>query len=215
MMLTSQFLASLRKTANDLIDFGYRCAPHSNADATRRLTSTPSSPAWPSTVHHHKSDPDSHGATIVTGHLDQKPVRVTGYQSLEQLADQLKSIEGDSGLPRPTVVLVLSRCIAGDIPSLIRRSNWTPRLVIVAERGSIALPRGMMPGDLAASEGALGWGQIVFERDLDAALTGSLQSLAQDESLLVCWPAWNCPSAPTLLLRRNGCQLSHTEHSQL
>lgn len=211
MMLTTQFLASLRKTANDLIDFGCRYAPLSHADASRRMTPTPSRA---STIHHDKSDPEGRRATIITGHLDRKPVRVTGYQSLAQLGDQLKAIEGDAGLPRPTVVLVLSRCFAGDIPSLIRRSTWTPRLVIVAERGSIALPRGMMPGDLAASEGALGWGQIVFERDLDAALSGSLQSLAQDESLLVCWPAWTCPSVPTKLLQRNGCQLSHVEPSQ-
>lgn len=210
MMLTRHFFASLRKTANDLIDFGRRSAPAPHGDASRRRTAAPSPVA---ATRPDQSVPNSHGATIVTGQLDRKPVRLTGYQSLAQLGAQLKAIEGDASLPRPTVVLVLSRSFSGDIPSLIRRSTWTPRLVIVAERGSVALPRGMMPGDLAASEGALGWGQIVFERDLEAALTGSLQSLAQDESLVICWPAWQCPSVPLQFLRRNGCQLSQPEQS--
>lgn len=211
MMLTSQFLASLRKTANDLIDFGCRYVPLPHSDVFRRPTPpTPRAAA----IHHAKSDPDCAGATIVDGRLDQLPVRVTRYESLLQLGRQLKELEGDPSLPRPTVVLVLSRSFAGDIPSLIRRSTWTPRLVIVAERASVALPRGMMPGDLAASEGALGWGQIVFERDLDAALTGSLQSLATGESLLVCWPAWQCPSITMKLLQRNGCLLPHADHPQ-
>jgi len=207
MILTSDLFANLRKTANDLISFGFRSDSLSSND---RFRTYPTERMPPTAKLTPAAEPGEAGAMITMGQLNQIPVRITAYDSLVQLGRQLKEIEADPDLPRPTVVLVLSRCFAGDIPSLIQRSTWTPRLAIVAERGSMSLPRGMMPGDLAACEGALGWGQIVFEQDLDAALTGSLQSLVTGESLIVCWPAGQCPSVPMALLQRNGCQLSST-----
>jgi len=42
--------------------------------------------------------------------------------------------------------------------------------------------------DLAARQDILGWGQIVFERDLEAAFTEVLKSLEKDEPLVILWP---------------------------
>ena len=130
-----------------------------------------------------------------------KTVRLESYESLAELGRQLRDTECHPEIPLPTVVLVLSSNFAGDIPSLIQRSASGPRLVIVVESGCIPMPRGMLPGDLIASESALGWGQIVFERDLEAAVRGSLQSLEDGESLVVLWPARQGRAFPMELLR--------------
>jgi hypothetical protein len=189
MLLLSQFIttfwkagrefATLHREAPDLQDRTYRGPVQS--DNFPRVTK-----------------PNHHPAKALSG---GKTVRLESYESLAELGRQLKATECHPEIPLPTVVLVLSSNFAGDIPSLIQRSAWGPRLVIVAESGCIPMPRGMLPGDLIAAESALGWGQIVFERDLEAAVRGSLESLEAGESLVVLWPARQGRSFPMELLR--------------
>lgn len=120
---------------------------------------------------------------------DQRIVRVGGYTSLTSLRGLLAAVDRDVTLWRPTVVLVLTASFSGHLPTLIQRSNLARRLVLVVESGQVPLPGMVTLADLVARQEILGWRQIVFERDLEAAFTEVLKSLEKDEPLVILRPA--------------------------
>lgn len=130
------------------------------------------------------------------GRNHENAVRLHFYGSLIQLRRTLTHLTQDYDLPLATVVLVLDRHFSGHLPSLIQRSNSRSRLILVVESGFVPLPGTVTIGDLAAREGALGWQQIVFERDLEAAIRGSLQTLEPTETMIVLSPSWHSLPAP-------------------
>lgn len=132
-------------------------------------------------------------------------MRIGRYRSLLQLREMLVAIDHDCSLKHPTVLLILAANFSGHLPGLIHRTTWGRRLVLVAETGCVPLPGKMTITNLAARETALGWGQIIFERDLVEAFNGTLQSLERHEPLVVLWPEWLTDSLPLDIVYRQHC----------
>jgi hypothetical protein len=114
------------------------------------------------------------------------------YTSLAGLRD---AIEGLEALVPVTAVLVLDDSFSGHLSSLVRRTApcCGSRLVIV-------IPGGRLPGletlgDLAAAGGALGWHEIVLERDAATALAVARATLHDGEDFIVFEPAWHADPA--------------------
>lgn len=138
----------------------------------------------------------------------QRVVRTGSYTSLISLREMMRHIDADQTLRRPTIVLVLAANFSGHLPALIQRSTWGCSLVLVAESGKVPLPGKLTLADLAAREAALGWGQIVFERDLEAAFDGALQSLDDDQPLIILSPCWLKDTLPLHVVRQPHCAVT-------
>lgn len=134
-------------------------------------------------------------------------LRAGGYRSLMGLRQMLVDIDNDCTLKHPTVLLILAANFSGHLPGLIHRTSWGRRLVLVAENGCVPLPGKMTLANLAARESALGWGQIIFERDIEEAFSGALQSLDDAEPLVILWPEWLTDSLPQHIVDRKLCGL--------
>lgn len=135
----------------------------------------------------------------------QRIVRTARYSSLAALSEKMVQIDSDPTLRRPTVVLVLEANFSGQLMRIIQRRTWGCSLVLVAENGRVPLPGEMTLADLAVREAALGWGQIVFERDLEMAFSGALQSLDEDQPLVILWPDWLTDALPLHLISQPHC----------
>ncbi|MGC3971337.1 MAG: hypothetical protein QM775_29555 [Pirellulales bacterium] len=107
------------------------------------------------------------------------------YLTLQELRRGLTALES---CPHITVVLVLDKRFSGHLASLIERRRPGMRLVLVAASGRLS--GGATVADLAATGGALGWQQIVMERDEAAAIAESQASLLAGERLVVFHPSW-------------------------
>lgn len=134
-------------------------------------------------------------------------VRLGAYQSLNSLATILRQIDQDYELRQPTIVLVLARNFSGHLPSIIQRRNWGGRLILVVEDGHVPLPGMVTFAELASRESLLGWSRIVFERNLDAAINGALETRQKNEPLIVLCPEWLTHAIPLGGLERHCCQL--------
>jgi hypothetical protein len=114
--------------------------------------------------------------------------RLHAYTSLAGLR---RAIEELNPLVPVTAVLVLDESFSGHLSSLVRRRPpcCGSRLVIVAESGR--LPGLETLGDLAMAGGALGWQEIVLERNAASAIADARASLYEGEDLVVFLPAWH------------------------
>lgn len=136
-----------------------------------------------------------------------KPVTVcTGiYESLIYLRGMLSEIQDDPSLKRATIILVLAETVSGCLPSLIRRTSWGYRLILVSENDRVPLPGTMTLAELATQDTTLGWGQIVFELSCEAAFRGALQSFDAGEPLVVLWPDRLTQSLPLHIFCQPQC----------
>ena len=136
-------------------------------------------------------------------------VKFCYYKSAGHLQQLLQDISSWPCPPMPTVMLALDPHFSGYLPTLLKRRNRGGRLMLVMTSGR--LPGLLTAGDLAAIEAALGWDQIVVEREIAPAIQGSLDSLESGEPLLMFWPAWHDRPRGLASLERHGCRMRSAE----
>ena len=108
---------------------------------------------------------------------------VVPYRSLVELRNLLVELPQAQST---TVIAVLDAQFAGHLPSLVERAEFGYRLVLVSLSGRW----GASVGDLVVHSRRSGWEWIVCEREVAAALAGTLESRRPDEKIVVYWPAW-------------------------
>ena len=108
------------------------------------------------------------------------------YSSPAGLRNAFESLDA---LVPVTAVLVLDDSFRGHLSSLVTRTSpcCGARLVIVVASGW--LPGCETLGDLAATGGALGWHEIVIERDAATAVADAQATLHDGEDFVVFKPA--------------------------
>lgn len=133
------------------------------------------------------------GAAAATP-AEQPPhaAELSRYTTLMDLRSALRAMES---LENVSVVLVLDERFCGPLASLVARAVQRPAMRLVLAVGSGRLPGLETIGDLAAGGAALGWNEIVLERDSAAAVRGSLATLRRDERLVVFAPSWHATDA--------------------
>jgi hypothetical protein len=150
-------------------------------------------PAYPIAVPPHRSNgPEIVDEGVVADQLvgERSPDPadwLRTYTTLMELRRSLASLERFASL---TVVLVLDGSFSGHLSSLIERRSRTPvsRLVLAVESGR--LPGLETIGDLTMARSALGWQEIVFERDAIVAINDAWHTLRNGERFLVFAPNW-------------------------
>lgn len=110
------------------------------------------------------------------------------YTTLMELRESLAGLEGFGCL---TVVLVLDSSFSGHLSSLIERRSKSAaaRLVLTVKSGR--LPGLETIGDVTVAGGALGWQEIVFEREAVAAVRDAGRTLSPNERMVVFTPSWH------------------------
>ncbi|MBA4019479.1 MAG: hypothetical protein C0483_20125 [Pirellula sp.] len=107
------------------------------------------------------------------------------YTTLQELRAKLCELEHVTQL---TVVLVLDNRFAGHLSSLIERRRPAARLILAIESGR--LPGWESIGDLLVTGSALGWREIVVERDIAGAVRAADRTLRPGEHFVVFHPSW-------------------------
>jgi hypothetical protein len=127
-------------------------------------------------------------------------IQICYYESLSQLRFAANTLDHDPNSARLSVFMVLDDTFSGHLPTLISRQQPALQLVLAVDGGR--LPGQVTVGDLDAACGALGWREIVFDRDVKRALSNTIEMLEQHDRLVVFWPAWQERQSAERLLRK-------------
>lgn len=203
MLLLNQYALHLWGSILNLADLGIPGARRSNTETTTTSALQPQPNATPSPLDETFVDRSASQFTV-----GAHTVRLETYESLIELRKMLENLEQDPVIPRSTILLVLDRQFSGHLPSLIQRSRAGSRLVLIVENGHVPLPGPVTVADLIARERSLGWDQIVFERDIERAVSTSLETLEDGEPLMILRPVWQYQTIPLLLQQRFACPVT-------
>lgn len=163
-------------------------------DRIRRQTSLDSQPDHPiaadasaSAVATEAEIPSWDLRTVVN-RIHSLNIDVRSYDSAIVVRQLLTSMDTRDEGEHLTVVLALDDWFSGHLPALIERQHPARRIAVTSVSGRL---HGLTSAEvLFRSEGALGWSEIVVERNPWKALDEAVRAAEPGDRVVLLWPEW-------------------------